>query len=57
MVEVIEEEDVCETCGGTGVVSTMEQVYPGEPHYAPIGECACPDCSASYSEDDYDEEN
>lgn len=45
MVEVKEEEEVCETCGGLGVISCMEQVYPGEPHYAPIGESACPDCS------------
>lgn len=40
----IEEEEVCSTCGGTGIVATMERVYPNEPHMAPIGESPCPDC-------------
>lgn len=35
------EDEVCEFCGGTGEVTTMEQVYPGEPHYAPIGTQRC----------------
>lgn len=37
------EEEVCEFCGGTGEINTMEQVYPNEPHYAPIGteKCIC----------------
>lgn len=41
--EEIETEEVCEFCGGTGEVTTMEQVYPGEPHLAPIGtqKCVC----------------
>lgn len=38
-------EEPCETCGGEGEVSTMEQVYPGEPHMAPIGTAPCPDCN------------
>jgi len=37
--------EVCETCGGTGEVSCMEAVYPGEPHMAPIGTERCPDCN------------
>lgn len=38
-----EVEDVCEDCRGTGEVTTMEQVYPNEPHTAPIGteKCHC----------------
>lgn len=47
------EEEVCETCGGTGEVTTMERVYPNEPHEAPIGSAPCPDCS-SREDDDYD---
>lgn len=39
-----EEDYVCQTCGGTGEVTTMESVYPGEPHMAPIGSAPCPDC-------------
>jgi len=42
--------EVCETCGGTGEVSCMEAVYPGEPHMAPIGTQPCPDCCGP---DDY----
>ncbi len=36
-------EPVCEYCGGTGEVDSMEQVYAGEPHMAPIGtrKCIC----------------
>lgn len=36
---------VCRTCGGLGEVTTMEQVYSGEPHIAPIGTQNCPDCN------------
>jgi DnaJ-class molecular chaperone len=49
-----EKEKVCETCGGEGVISKMEAVYPGEPHMADIGEQPCPDCSGGDTEDDYD---
>lgn len=37
------EENVCAYCLGTGEVTTMETVYPGESHVAPIGTetCAC----------------
>jgi hypothetical protein len=36
-------EPTCDICGGTGEVTTMEQVYAGEPHMAPIGtkKCIC----------------
>lgn len=37
-------EDECETCGGTGEVSTMERVYANEPHMADVGTGPCPDC-------------
>lgn len=36
-----ETESVCEFCCGTGEVSTMEQVWAGEPHYADIGTRFC----------------
>lgn len=38
-----EAEEVCAFCLGTGEIVVDEQVYPGEPHYAPIGtrECIC----------------
>lgn len=49
-----EEEEVCETCGGSGVVTTMEAVYPNEPHMAPIGEENCPDCNSRGDIDDYE---
>ena len=37
------EEGECAECGGTGEVDAMEQVYPNEPHMAPIGtqKCIC----------------
>lgn len=38
---VWEAEDVCEYCGGTGEITTMESVYAGEPHQAPIGTQTC----------------
>lgn len=50
------EEEVCATCGGTGKVSAMGRVYPGEPHMADIDEEPCPDCSLSDEEDDYDQD-
>lgn len=34
----------CHTCDDTGEVTTMEAVYPGEPHQAPVGTGTCPDC-------------
>lgn len=38
-----DKEIVCEICGGTGEVSTMEPVWAGEPHMADIGteKCVC----------------
>lgn len=36
-----EVEEVCALCLGTGEVSTMEPVYPGEPHMADIGTRTC----------------
>lgn len=40
---VLNKEEVCPICSGTGEVTTMERVYPGEPHMAPIGteKCEC----------------
>lgn len=38
-------EKICSTCDGSREVTTMERVYPGEPHEAPIGTARCPDCS------------
>lgn len=50
-----EDEEVCETCGGTGEVSSMEAVYPGEPHMADVGTQPCPDCSPQFDDsDEYD---
>ena len=41
--EDLPDDFVCPLCGGTGEVTVMEQVYPGEPHVAPIGtqKCIC----------------
>lgn len=41
----------CETCGGTGEVSAMEAVYPGEPHMADVGSRRCPDCQDNNDSD------
>lgn len=48
-----EEDEVCETCGGTGEVSQIEQVYPNEPHTADVGTAPCPDCNPP-KEEEYD---
>lgn len=45
-------EDICEHCGGTGELSSMEAVYPGEPHMADIGTRPC--ICQIRDEDDYD---
>lgn len=47
-------EQICEFCYGEGEVTTMESVWAGEPHYAPIGtqKCVC-----QLSEPDYDPDN
>jgi len=34
-------KEICEDCWGTGEVTTMEKVYPGEEHMAPIGSQPC----------------
>lgn len=44
----------CEICQDTGEVDTMESVYPGEPHQAPIGTQKC-ECRLR-DPDDYDEQ-
>lgn len=36
--------EVCAECGGFGEFSTMESVYQGEPHMAPIGTRPCDKC-------------
>jgi len=46
-----EVEEVCADCGGTGEVTTMERVYPNEPHMAPIGTMNC-HCQIKENEDD-----
>lgn len=53
LIDAKEEEEVCETCGGTGEITTMERVYANEPIEAPIGSAPCPDCSRR-EDDDYD---
>lgn len=45
----------CATCGGSGEVSSMENVYPGEPHQANVGTSNCPDCTPEPSNDGGDE--
>lgn len=49
-----EEQEECEYCGGINGehhdISTMEAVYPGEPHMADIGSRPCPN---SLNEDEY----
>ena len=41
----------CEMCGGTGEMTTMEYVYAGEPHMAPIGTRPCL-CQSKKDEDE-----
>jgi len=36
-----EADEVCAYCLGSGEVSVMEQVYPGEPHMADVGTAKC----------------
>ena len=43
---------LCEECNGVGEVNTMESVYPGEPHMAPIGSEKCANCIGSGYEPD-----
>lgn len=49
-------EKLCTYCNGTGEVDSMEQVYPGEPHQAPIGtrKCECQLTAESETEMDDD---
>lgn len=51
-----EVEEVCADCLGTGEVTTMEQVWAGEPHIAPIGtsKCHCQVHEREYEPDDQD---
>lgn len=49
------EDEECEYCGGTGEITTWEQVWPGEPHTAPIGTQTCI-CQLK-DEDDHDPDN
>lgn len=52
-----EVEEVCEFCGGINgeheELDSMEQVYAGEPHMAPIGSRPCPN-SLPDNEEDYE---
>jgi hypothetical protein len=55
MVEdMIRKDDACPECNGTGEVSQMEYVYPGEPHMADTGTRPC--ICKLRDPDDYDEE-
>lgn len=61
-MEEAEDEEVCELCGGKNglheEVSTMEAVYPGEPHMADIGSAPCPNSlTLDGDDDDYDRDN
>lgn len=38
---IAEDNTPCPICGGTGEVTTMERVYPSEPHMAPVGTSKC----------------
>ena len=46
------QQEMCDMCDGSGEIAAMEQVWPGEPHYAPIGtqKCLCqiPDVEPEY---------
>lgn len=49
------EQEECETCGGSGEVSTMEEVHHGEPQtMADVGSRRCPDCQSNDEDDDGD---
>ena len=48
--------DPCGMCGGSGEVSTMEAVYPGEAHMADVGTAPCPECRPA-KDDDYDDQS
>jgi hypothetical protein len=55
-----EEKEECEFCGGIDGehedITTMEQVWPGEPHMAPIGTQPCPMTQKIHEEvEDYQE--
>lgn len=51
--EDLEFEDWCLDCEGTGEVSRMEAVYPGEPHMADIG---TQKCHCQINEPDHEQE-
>lgn len=40
-LEDVDEDDECDDCGGTGEITTQEQVWAGEPHTAPVGTKKC----------------
>lgn len=46
----LEKEYNCDICEDTGEVTTMEPVYAGEPHVAPIGTRVC---TCKLYEDEY----
>ncbi len=61
-IEAEEDEvETCEFCGGKDGehedIETMEQVWAGEPHYAPIGSRPCPNASGDDDEYDPDADN
>lgn len=48
----LKEAQRCLECNGIGEIATMEQVYPNEPHYAPLGSRICPYCKGTGKTDD-----
>lgn len=54
-----EPKEACGSCGGSGEVTTMEYVYPGEPHMAPVGiaPCRCRWDDDDEPEDDWDDDD
>ena len=54
-----ENQDECEYCGGKNGehedIATMESVYPGEAHTAPVGLQRCPN-SLIDDEEEYDDQ-
>lgn len=49
------ETKLCKTCGGSGFVAVMGQVWPNEPHQALVDESPCPDCNGVKDNEDSDE--
>lgn len=44
--------DMCEDCGGEGVVPRLASVYGSGPHVAYVGTQPCEQCSEDFNQDD-----